>query len=288
MLPSRFVCECVRCGFEVFPTIFTYNLAYYRAENVLTVLIVLCGTISLIGKYLIRVETRKLISVHFLVSMSDQEGIDQNGGVPDEQCVAPVTPEPVLNDTTQSDLDNFNNTTELYDVTASSLGDSHLVSASEADETIEYHQDVTGTTQEENSNQSRELKSLLALSKEANLDTNLVRKRKVLPSRKRSKGELRLKSSKVQYPVTAESELEMELHSSDSRRSEVGDDDGTASTSSGKSAKRKKSVDEVSLDEGTKKGRKSFTSGVVMFKVSCFLLFTWLGQSNRLIHFPAK
>lgn len=204
--------------------------------------------------------------------MSDQEGIDQNGGVPDEQVT--LTPEPILNDTTQSDLDNFNNTTELYNVTASSLGDSHLVSASEADETIEYHQDVTGATQEENSNQSRELKSLLALSKEANLDTNLVRKRKVLPSRKKSKGELRLKSSKVQYPVTAESELEMELHNSDSRRSEVGDDDGTASTSSGKSTKRKKSVDEVSLDEGTKKGRKSFSSGVVMFKVSCFLLFT--------------
>lgn len=194
--------------------------------------------------------------------MSDLEGIDQNGGVPAEQYVAPatLTPEPVLNDTAQSDLDNLNDTTELYNVTASSLGDSQLISASETDETIEYHQDVTGATHEENSNQSRELKSLLALSKEANLDTNLVRKRKVLPSRKRSKGELRLKSSKVQYPVTAESELEMELHHSD---------DGTASTSSGKSAKRKKSVDELSLDEGTRKGRKSFTSGVVMFKVSC-------------------
>ncbi|XP_060518112.1 MYND-type zinc finger-containing chromatin reader Zmynd8 [Cylas formicarius] len=77
----------------------------------------------------------------------------------------------------------------------------------------------------ETSPPSRELKLLLALSKEAKLETNLSRKRKSLEHRKelstdlaKSKNLTELKYTK--FPVTAESELEVEYHSGQEGKSE--------------------------------------------------------------------
>ncbi|XP_076269494.1 zinc finger MYND-type containing 8 isoform X2 [Rhynchophorus ferrugineus] len=138
--------------------------------------------------------------------------------------------------------------------------------------TIESDESVSKLELEENANISRELKLLLALSKEANLETNLSRKRKSVGlKRKPDYRNSPSKGNKIQYPVTAESELEMELPANEDIKGENKADDGNFTIITTKSTKRKKSSfsdtsGDGAADEAAKRNRKSLTTEIIMFK----------------------
>lgn len=122
-----------------------------------------------------------------------------------------------------------------------------------------------------NSNKSRELKSILALSKEAKLDTNLPAKRNE-STRKRDFAKLhsvglsaKSPSSKefksIKFPVTAEAELEEDSPSK-----------SNSSTDSPKPSKRQRTISrEIGfsgpVDDTIKKGRKIVSGDINMLKV---------------------
>ncbi|KAJ8939927.1 hypothetical protein NQ318_007855 [Aromia moschata] len=103
-------------------------------------------------------------------------------------------------------------------------------------------------TEQTNSKTSRELKLLLALSKEANLDTNISHKRKNVR----------------RYPVTAESELELDIHDNQIKN---------VAENSTKTPKRKRDgLSEVNAggatEEAAKRNRKSLSNEIIMFKAN--------------------
>ncbi|KAG5896809.1 hypothetical protein JTB14_032053 [Gonioctena quinquepunctata] len=110
------------------------------------------------------------------------------------------------------------------------------------------------SSEQSNTKKSRELKLLLALSKEANLDTNISRKRKGVEVAAENKHHFK-------YPVTAESELEEELPKNDLNSS---------SDTPNKVKRRKDNLDEVSVGGATedcsKRNRKTFSGDLKMFK----------------------
>lgn len=135
---------------------------------------------------------------------------------------------------------------------------------------------------------NRELKSILALSKEAKLDTNISHKRKTLDSVNKSRENspkitkeehqetvkkiIRIVSADggntkmAKYPVTAESEIEAQS-----------DDEKIPN----KVKRKRDSLAELSPGGGTddigRKAKKSFTQDIVMFKVIKFcLIFTYI------------
>ncbi|XP_050306700.1 protein kinase C-binding protein 1 isoform X2 [Anthonomus grandis grandis] len=206
------------------------------------------------------------------------EGIDQPNGdaSKDDEGSSPVsilTDQSLTASTSQSTISDSNNvlndTDNSVDQKVVSEPQPHPVPTAdnqEGEEIVNKQQTSESDVKpdpEETSNQSRELKSLLALSKEARLETNLSRKRKSSSLRKKS-------GKRIQYPVTAESELEVELQNSEEgSKMEPQDEEG-------ESRKRtRNSLSEVSLVESTnedtpKKNRKSFTyernHDVVIFK----------------------
>lgn len=239
--------------------------------------------------------------------MSDTEGIDQNGGAKNEgipcehnthtcECILPseeTKVESIQESTSTSNIKNTMDDTSIISDTDTSVTLNNPLEAesqsalSEINENQEGKETVNKSTnevcdsvakidQEEALNQSRELKSLLALSKEAKLDTNISRKRKVLNLRKKARSEGSRfspgKVPKIQYPVTAESELEMELHNAEGNKMETQEEESPPIASIAKSLKRKKSVvsdasgDSV-LDDTHKKSRKSFSSEHAISKV---------------------
>lgn len=234
--------------------------------------------------------------------MSDTEGIDQNGGaikegIPCEhnthtcECILPSeeTKDESIQDPTYESTSTSNIKITMDDTSITSDTDTSVTlkypleaeshsALSEMNENQEGKETVNKSTnevcdsvakidQEEALNQSRELKSLLALSKEAKLDTNISRKRKVLHLRKKP-GRI----PRIQYPVTAESELEMDLHNAEGNKMETQEEESPSIASNTKSLKRKKSIlsdasgDSVS-DDTHKKSRKSFSSEHAAFKV---------------------
>ncbi|XP_066256343.1 uncharacterized protein Zmynd8 isoform X5 [Euwallacea similis] len=212
--------------------------------------------------------------------MSEPEGMDRNGGTFDTPN-SPKEPSAALNTSLEGqstyqhpNRSNSNDTSTVSDTDTSMVQndvtgpESFSVHCEESDKTIESQDGVAKIDQEEASNQSRELKLLLALSKEAKLDTNISRKRKVQPLRKKYRGEGRGKSSRIQYPVTAECELEMDLSSADGSKESMQDDDTLSTSSSGKGTKRKKGdvSSNSGLEEGVKKSRKSLSTDVILFK----------------------
>ncbi|XP_057668394.1 uncharacterized protein LOC130901213 isoform X1 [Diorhabda carinulata] len=121
-----------------------------------------------------------------------------------------------------------------------------------------------------NSKKSRELKSLLALSKEANLKTNISHKRKKdVKDSYKGQSDIELKkSSKVtsdnkqsfNYPVTAEAELE-----------EIDEEDDKMENGSHKLVKRKRdrsneSMDKFLSEDGNRKNKKAVHGDVKVFK----------------------
>ncbi|XP_066159158.1 MYND-type zinc finger-containing chromatin reader Zmynd8 isoform X9 [Euwallacea fornicatus] len=212
--------------------------------------------------------------------MSEPEGMDRNGGTfdtpnsPKESPAHLSTSHEGQSTYPHPNKSNSNDTSIVSDTDTSMVQndvtgpESLSVHCEESDKTIESQDGVAKIDQEETSNQSRELKLLLALSKEAKLDTNISRKRKVQPLRKKYRGEGRGKSSRIQYPVTAECELEMDLSSADGSKESMQDDDTLSTSSSGKGTKRKKGdmSSNSGLEEGVKKSRKSLSTDVIVFK----------------------
>lgn len=138
------------------------------------------------------------------------------------------------------------------------------------------------STEKISSSKSRELKSILALSKEAKLDTNLPAKRKE-STRKRDFAKLhsiglsvieKSPSSKsnqdnskaYKFPVTAESELEEDSFSKPYSRN---------SMESPKPLKRSRTPSSSVGDESSKKSRRFGSGQINMFKVieSIYFLF---------------
>ncbi|KAJ8980077.1 hypothetical protein NQ317_009433 [Molorchus minor] len=130
------------------------------------------------------------------------------------------------------------------------------------------------TKEQTNSKKSRELKLLLALSKEANLDTNILHKRKTLEGKVKDKEVSPLtttpeRGTKVatdarnfRYPVTAEAELEL-----DGQENEI----KSAVENSNKTSKRKRDgLSEVNTggatEEAVKRNKSSFSTEAVMFR----------------------
>ncbi|XP_018570944.1 protein kinase C-binding protein 1 isoform X2 [Anoplophora glabripennis] len=135
-------------------------------------------------------------------------------------------------------------------------------------------------SEQTNSKKSRELKLLLALSKEANLDTNISHKRNSLEGNKiKAKDHCKTISSALdtelkrvpkvahenrnfRYPVTAESELELDISDNDKKY---------LTDNSNKASKRKRDdLNEVSIGGATeefgKKNKKSLSSDMAKFK----------------------
>lgn len=136
-------------------------------------------------------------------------------------------------------------------------------------------------SEQTNSKKSRELKLLLALSKEANLDTNILHKRNSLEGNKAkakdyskaisSPSDPELKripkvaheNRNIRYPVTAESELELDNSDNDKK---------SLTDNSSKVSKRKRDdLNEVSIGGATeefgKKNKKPLSSDMAKYKV---------------------
>lgn len=156
------------------------------------------------------------------------------------------------------------------------------------DQTKEDHVVAEKTNEVDNSDQtnskkSRELKLLLALSKEANLNTNILHKRNSLegnktkakdqpklfnsPSESESKGipKVAQENRGFRYPVTAESELELDISEGDKK---------CPGDNSSKVSKRKRDdLNEVSpggaTEESARKNKKPLSTNMDRFKVIC-------------------
>lgn len=163
---------------------------------------------------------------------------------------------------------------------------SQLENSTESIDTKDNHVTAEKTNEVDNSEQtnlkkSRELKLLLALSKEANLDTNILHKRNSLEGNK-GKGKDHSKAinspsdpefkripkvahenRNIRYPVTAESELELDISDNDKK---------SLTDNSNKFSKRKRDdINEVSIGGATeefgKKNKKPLSSDMAKFKV---------------------
>ncbi|KAL1490328.1 hypothetical protein ABEB36_013042 [Hypothenemus hampei] len=208
--------------------------------------------------------------------MSEIEGIDQQQPHVDEADEAVPRLNPENDQVTLSTNETIGDTTIDDNDVSMEVGysvpnrDFHEVNKHETNDDDE--EGVAKIDTDSETFQSRELKLLLALSKEANLDTNIPRKRKVLPLRKKVKSDSRnslSKGVKVQYPVTAESELEMEV-STEGTKLEPDVDSVESSPTSRAAKKKKRGLSETSTegfgDDGLKKSRKSLSSDIIMFK----------------------
>lgn len=214
--------------------------------------------------------------------MSDARGNDQNGGATkeparserDKAMSVQVIAEPSNESSSSRSEANPNSQIEGHCHSAPA----HIVQNPEGTEkvnnsTSEPDNAVAKLDLDEVTSHSRELKSLLALSKEANLDTNIPRKRKSNSVKRKLDGETRLsvgKGSRIQYPVTAEAELEMELEGA---KMDVQEEESSSTSLTSKGLKQKKSgASETSgesiLEESARKNRKPFIGELPIFKVS--------------------
>lgn len=198
------------------------------------------------------------VSTASAILVSSENANDNSNQVSDTKCHISVSSKTdSVDDNTQPSISNANENQEPKEKINKVTNESNEAS-SKSD-----HDDASA--------QSRELKLLLALSKEANLDTNLSRKRKSLGVRRKTENRgSPNKGAKIQYPVTAESELEMEIQHTEDPQLENKSDNFLGSPSF-KAAKRKKgSLSDASGDgaaeESAKKNRKLLISDVTMFK----------------------
>uniref|UniRef100_A0AAR5PEM3 Protein kinase C-binding protein 1 n=1 Tax=Dendroctonus ponderosae TaxID=77166 RepID=A0AAR5PEM3_DENPD len=225
--------------------------------------------------------------------MSEARGNDQNGGATkepafserDKAMLVQVFAQPCANsDCTKSTSDESSSRTDTspnsqieaqcQSVLANTIQNpegAEIVNNS----TSERDNAVAKIDLDEVSSHSRELKSLLALSKEANLDTNIPRKRKSNSVKRKLEGETRLSAGKgfrIQYPVTAEAELEMELHSAERSKMDFQEDDSSSTNlTPPKGFKQKKSgASETSgesiHEDSARKNRKPFIGDLPIFK----------------------
>lgn len=156
----------------------------------------------------------------------------------------------------------------------------------------ESNADISDFNLDDNADNSRrskrELKMLLALSKEANLNTNISHKRKTTENTKYKDLFDSPKSKKTSregsYPVTAESELD------------VGPNTAETTPVVTPMKRKRDSIGEPSTggatDDVPKKNRKSLSAGFIMFKVNCvnspFLsifydLFVFTGEQGHIL-----
>ncbi|CAG9826226.1 unnamed protein product [Diabrotica balteata] len=169
---------------------------------------------------------------------------------------------------------NSDMSTDTDNSDSSKQSESSVNSSISEDNQVSFDKQIDETSDQTNLNKSRELKSILALSKEANLKTDISHKRKkdlkvlsrgtfVYSAPKRP---IRMSSDKkdgsIKFPVTAETELE------DSHESDAKSDSDSHSVIKRKRDTSNESKERALSEESDRRGKKGLIADYKVFKIN--------------------